>query len=256
MVVLLLLAVSLSLSGFFIERQGRLAADGDIRGALEASQLAARLDPFDSDPLQAQSFLLQQQGKNEAAAAALREAVERDPNYYLPYLLLGNLQLFDLEDYVGAAESYRDTLRLNPEASIAAAYLARSLVREGDLEAAKEEYKRLEQEGTILYEDLYDLGRIEARTGEALEGARDIRRAQTQARNDLPDLEGLAKAQLRQFIGSMDLARADALVVAGRYGQARQVLAASTSEQAPSLLALLEQDPVAYREQVINSDLP
>ncbi len=255
MVVLLLLAVSLSFSGIFIERQGRLATDGDMRGALEASQLAARLDPFDSDPLQAQSFLLQQQGKNEAAAAALREAIERDPNYYLPYLLLGNLQLFDLEDYADAAESYRDTLRLNPEASIAAAYLARALVREGDLEAAKAEYKRIEEDGTILYQDLYDLGRIEARTGEAQEGVNDIRRAQRQARGELAGLEGPVRAQQLALVRSMDLALADALVVAGRYGQARQILASSPSEQAPALLQLLEQDPAAYREQVINSDL-
>jgi hypothetical protein len=53
----------------------------------------------------------------------------------------------------------------------------------------------------------------------------------------------------------MDLATADAFVVQGRYWQARRILARSPSAQAPGLLALLNQDPAAYREQVINSDI-
>ena len=53
----------------------------------------------------------------------------------------------------------------------------------------------------------------------------------------------------------MDLATADALVVQGRIGQAQRILAESPSEQAPGLLELLNSDPEAYREQVINSDV-
>jgi hypothetical protein len=53
----------------------------------------------------------------------------------------------------------------------------------------------------------------------------------------------------------MNLALADALVVRGRYAQAREVLAGSSSEQAPALLQLLDTDPEAYREQVVNSDI-
>jgi hypothetical protein len=53
----------------------------------------------------------------------------------------------------------------------------------------------------------------------------------------------------------MDLDIADALVVQGRYGQAREILEQSPSEQAPGLLSLLNSDPGAYREQVINSDI-
>jgi hypothetical protein len=53
----------------------------------------------------------------------------------------------------------------------------------------------------------------------------------------------------------MDLATADAFVVQGRYWQARRILARSPSAQAPGLLELLNQDPAAYREQVINSDI-
>ena len=53
----------------------------------------------------------------------------------------------------------------------------------------------------------------------------------------------------------MELAIADALVVQGRYGEAREVIAESSSEQAPALLHLLNSDPEAYRESVVLSGI-
>ena len=47
----------------------------------------------------------------------------------------------------------------------------------------------------------------------------------------------------------------EVVVVTGRDARARQVLSNSTSEQAPSLLELLNSDPEAYRDQVVNSDI-
>ncbi|MDQ3378253.1 MAG: hypothetical protein M3533_15345, partial [Actinomycetota bacterium] len=58
-----------------------------------------------------------------------------------------------------------------------------------------------------------------------------------------------------ELLRGMDLALADAMVVAGRESQARKILSNSPSEQAPSLLQLLDSDPDAYREQVVNSDV-
>jgi hypothetical protein len=72
---------------------------------------------------------------------------------------------------------------------------------------------------------------------------------------DLEKMKGPVKKQRQQLLVSMDLDIADALVVQGRYGQAREILAQSPSEQAPGLLGLLNSDPGAYREQVINSDI-
>jgi hypothetical protein len=66
---------------------------------------------------------------------------------------------------------------------------------------------------------------------------------------------GPATERQRQLLVSMDLATADGLVVRGRYGRAAGILAQSPSEQAPGLLELLNSDPEAYREQVINSDI-
>ena len=253
--VLVLLAGSLYLSNRYIDEQQRLAAAGDMQGAVESARLAARLDPFSSDPLEAMSLLLQLQGRDEEAADVLREAIKRDPNDYEPYVLLGNLQLAKLGRFDAAAESYRDALRLNPNATNARRALAQVLVGKGDLEAAKKEYQKLQEEETLSYQGLYDLGRIYVRTGEPREGLLTIKRAKRRAAAELEGPGGPLKVQRRELMESMDLAIADALVVQGRYAEAREVLARSSSEQAPALLQLLDTAPEAYRESVVNGGI-
>jgi tetratricopeptide (TPR) repeat protein len=251
---LVLLATALSLSQHYTNEGFRLYATGDLRGALEATRTAARLDPFDPEPLESESFILRQQGKHEAAAGSLREAIERDPNNYSPRLLLGNLQATGLEDRDAAVESYREVLRLDPNATLAQSALARTLTSQGQLEEAKKEYEELEEKRAISYRDLYDLGRIEVRTGEPGEGLRHIERAQRGAEAALDGLgAGPLRTRQQELVRSMDLATADALVVLGRYARAREILSSSPSEQAPGLLSLLDSDPEAYREQVVNS---
>ena len=107
---LVLLAASLTLSEYYLKEERRLAAAGDVPGAIEASQKAVHLDPFDTDALEEQSFLLEQQGSHEEAIDALREAIDRDPHNYLPYLRLGTLQLYAMNDPAAAAETYREAL--------------------------------------------------------------------------------------------------------------------------------------------------
>jgi tetratricopeptide (TPR) repeat protein len=178
--VLALLAAVLYLSDYYTAEQQRLAAAGDITGAMEASRKAVRLDPFDTDALQAQSFLWRQQKEQYRAVLALKEAIERDPNNYLPYLTLANLRL-GMGDLDAAAERYRDVLELNPNAVSARSSLAQTLARQGKLQEAKEMYEVLEEEKNITYRDRYDLGRIQVRTGEPDEGVKNIRRARRQA---------------------------------------------------------------------------
>ena len=252
--VLALLATSLYFSVYFTGEQQRLAAAGDEAGAMEASRKAVRLDPFDTDALQAQSLLWQQQGNQERAALALREAIARDPNNYLPYMALANLRLA-MGDKGAAVENYRDVLELNPNAVIARSILARTLAKQGKLREAKAEYETLKEEKSATYQDLYDLGRIQVRTGEAPEGVKNIKRARRMAAALFDKTRGPQTEAQKQLLVSMDLATADALVVAGRIGQAQRILAESPSEQAPGLLELLDSNPKAYREQVINSDL-
>lgn len=252
---LLLMAGALYASEYYIGEQRRLAAAGDMPGASAAAERAVRLDPFDTDPLEAQSFLLQQQGRNEDAADALREAIERDPNNYMPYLMLGNLQLGRLNDLEAAAESYREVLRLNPKASIARSGLAQTLIRQDKLEEAKREYEKLEKEREISFQGLYDLGRIYVRTGEPEKGFKAINRAKRMASRDLEELEEPLREQRRDLIESMELALADALVVEGDYDRALRIIAESPSEQAPALYELLSFDPLAYRESVVDSEI-
>jgi tetratricopeptide (TPR) repeat protein len=252
--VLALLAAVLYLSDYYTAEQQRLAAAGDITGAMEASRKAVRLDPFDTDALQAQSFLWRQQNEQYRAVLALKEAIERDPNNYLPYLTLANFRL-GMGDLDAAVERYRDVLELNPNAVTAMSSLAQTLARQGKLQEAKEMYEVLEEEKNITYRDRYDLGRIQVRTGEPEEGVKNIRRARRQAAAELKRPRTPVGERQRQLLVSMDLATADAFVVQGRYGQARRILAHSPSEQAPGLLELLRLDPAAYREQVINSDI-
>jgi tetratricopeptide (TPR) repeat protein len=252
--VLALLAGVLYLSDYYTAEQQRLAAAGDVTGAMEASRKAVRLDPFDTDALQAQSFLWRQQKERDRAVLALKEAIERDPNNYLPYLTLANFRL-GIGDLDAAAEGYRDVLELNPNAVSARGSLAQALARQGKLQEAKEQYEGLEEENNITYRDRYDLGRIQVRTGEPQDGVKNIRRARRVAATQLKRPGTPAGERQRQLLVSMDLATADAYVVQGRYEKAHRILAQSPSEQAPGLLALLDLDPAAYREQVINSGI-
>ena len=253
--VLALLATSLYLSQRYVERERQLFIAGDLQGALEAVGTAARLDPFDPEPLQGKSYLLQQQGREAEAAAAMREAIERDPNDYLLHLLMANLQANDLNDLEAAEESYRRVFELNPHAYTARSALAQMLLRKGDLEGAAREYERLRADGQITYQGLYDLGRIYVRTGEPQEGYETIKLARRKVLADITGKRGPLERERREIVESMNLALADALVVQRRYAQARKILVQSPAEQAPGLLQLLDTDPAAYREQVINSDI-
>lgn len=252
---LVMIAVALYLSDYYTEEQRRLAAAGDVKGATEAARRAGRLDPFDTDPLEAQSFLQQQQGLNEAASESLQEAIRRDPNNYMPRLMLGNLQMVKLNDLDSATQSYRDVLELNPKASIARSSMAQALIRQGKLEEAKKEYEKLREDKEISEQGLYDLGRIYVRTGEPSKGYKAISQAKRKSSRDLNQLEGAAKSEREDLIESMDLALADALVVEGKYNRALQIIAESPSEQAPALYELLSSDPEAYRESVVNSEI-
>ncbi len=252
---LVFLATALSLSEYYLDEEARLLAAGDLQGALEAVQTAARLDPFDPEPLKGKSFILQQQGRYEDAASSLRNAIERDPHNYILYLMLGNLQFTHMDDLDAAVKSYRGALRLNPNATVASNALAQAHMRRGDLGAAKEVYERLETEERISFQGLYNLGRIYVRTGEPGEGLESIERAKREAETGLRRLEGPLKTQRQELIESMDLAIADALVVQGRYAEAREAIVGSSSEQAPALLQLLNSNPEAYREAVVSSEI-
>lgn len=254
MVALALLAGSLYISDRYMQSQQQLAAAGNVERAMEAANTAADFDPFDTEPLQAQSSLLQNQGRNQEAERTLQRAVLRDPNNYLSYLSLGNLQMA-MGKFEAAERNFREVLRLNPMASAASRSIAQSLVRRGELEEAKKEYEKLLEENQIDTLGLYDLGRILVRTGEPERGYKIINQARRRAEKELKTLEEPFREPQEDIIESMKLAAADALVVQRKYNAAYEQIAESSSEQAPALLELISTNPEGYRESVVNSEI-
>src|SRR5687767_15831445 len=105
-----------------------------------------------------------------------------------------------MDDPDAAVESYRDVLELNPNATSASVYMAQALLSQDKMQEAKEEYLKLEREDRLSDEALYDLGRIEIRTGQAEEGLRDIKAARRQTSSGLEDLEGPVREQREEIL--------------------------------------------------------
>ncbi len=252
---LVLLAISLYLSSQHLREQLRLAETGDLKGARVEAEWAARLDPFSSIPPAAEAYLELRQGLPEAAVDDFQEAIDRDPYNHNNYVALGNLQRQQLGDPEAAVESYRKALRYNPHATAVISRYAEALLNAGDLEEAKSQYEWLRERGRISFQDLYRLGRLQVRLGEPKEAIETFEDARKQASVGLESLNESQEAERKTFIESLDLATADAMVVQGSYAEAREVLAQSEAEQAPAVLALLDEDPESYRRSVLEATI-
>ena len=252
---LVLLAVSLYLSNRFLEDHLRLAETGDLRGAMNKAEWSARLDPFSPAPLSSEAYLELRQGRPEAAANAFDRAIRRDPYNYRNYEALGNLQSQQLNDPEAAVESYRDALSRNPHAATLVSRLADALVATGDLEGARAQYEWLYERGRIPLRDLYTLGKIQMRLDEPEAAIETFEEARERANAELESSDEQQEDQKRAFLESLDLAIADALVVQRSYDEARDYLAQSEAEQAPAVLALLDEDPEAYRRSVFDASI-
>jgi tetratricopeptide (TPR) repeat protein len=257
-VAIMLLGMGIYLSDRYSTEQQQLAAAGNTEAALERLELAARLNPFSPNPYVYQFSIYQQQGQSEAALQALEAARERDPYNYSHYISQGNLQMGELNEPRAAIESFRRALELNPNSVPARYQLASAYLRVNDLESAREVYEGLRDVNRLSREGRFDLGRIYVRTGDPELGVATLEETRVRAERELERLEagGADEAeitQLRQFVGSVELAIADGLVVQERYDEAREVILESEAEQAPAILQLLEADPEGYRETVLDS---
>jgi len=253
---LILLAVSLYLSNLYLKQHLRLAEAGDLQGAMNKVEWAARLDPFSPAPKSSEGYLELRQGRTEAAARAFREAIQRDPANYKNYEALGSLQRQQLGDPEAAAESYRQALRHNPHAAAIVSRLAEALLSTGDLEGAKVQYEWLRERRRIPLKDLYTLGKTQVRLGEPEKAIETFEEAKERADTELESSEdGSQDTQRRAFLDSLDLAIADALVAQGSYIEAREYLLQSDAEQAPAILTLLDEDPEGYRESVLDAPI-
>ncbi len=252
---LLAIAVSLHLSNYYLDEHYRLLVAGDTEGAMEMVKVSERLDPFSPEPVEAEALLLQQEGNDREAAEAIRDAIGRDPASYELYMSLGTMQMDRLNDYDAAVESFRKALERNPNSTPVSTYLAQSLLRQGKLEEARRVYEDLRGEDQLSYEGFYNLGRIYLRSGEPEKGIRTLEQARQLARLGMEDMEPSEKSQRKEFVESINLSIADALVVEGQYEEAREIVAGSDSDQAAAILALLDNDPELYRESVKNSEI-
>ena len=248
---LALLAASLYLSEHYIKEYQRLSAAGDVAGAMKEVDLAARFDPFDSDALEARAYLLQRQDRNEKAEQVLRVAAGRNPPDFVPYLALGNIQMYQLNDLDAAVRSYEEALERNPKLILGKSSLAQAYIRQGNLEEARKAYEDLRETNDLTYQGLYDLGRIYVRSGRPEEGVKTIRAAQRRVDDDLR-ATGQSEA-VQGLRVSMDLAIVDAFVMQRKYGKARRIVSDSPTEQSPAILRLLNTNPEGYRESVANS---
>lgn len=252
---LVMLAGSIYLSKYYLEQQQQLAASGDLPGAIESARLSARLNPFDSVPLIAEANLLAADGERDEALELIQEATRRDPANNSNFVSLGNFYLNEMGDPEGAIRAYREALDRVPKATDVRSALATALTRSGDLEAAKKEYQALAEADRITLQDLYNLGRIQARTGEPERALETLRDTRERALKRVEGTEGERRTQLEVFAQSVDLAIADALVAQGDYQGAIGELETSESRQAPAILELLRTDPEMYRQTVLESGI-
>lgn len=255
-----LFAVLIFIAGFsyvsarYMERQQQQQAAGNLNGAIGAASAAARFDPFEAAPLQAQSSILYGRGRNASAKEFMEQAALREPNEYVIQLSLGNIEM-EMGEFEAAEQSYREAERLNPFGGLGTEGLAQALLRQDELEEAGTAYQRIADMGDLGTMGYYNLGRIQVRTGDPEEGTRNINRAIRRAERELRTMNGEARQSQMDLIESMNLAAADGLVVQSRYNAAYQILAESTSNQAPALLQLISTDPEGYRDSVIDSDV-
>jgi tetratricopeptide (TPR) repeat protein len=250
---LFLLAISLYLSDYYLKQQLRSVETGDLQQAREEIARASRLDPFSPAPFISEANLELRQERPEAAVRAFDEAIERDPYNYENRIALGDLQRQQLSDPEAAAQSYREALEYNPHAVAAISRLGDALLNAKDLEGAKAQYSWLRERGKIRLRDLYLLGKIQVQLEESEEAIETFEEARERSSEGLESLDESQTAERENFVKSLDLAVADALVVQGSYTEARELLSRSEAEQAGAVIELLNDDPEGYRRAVLDA---
>jgi len=90
------------------------SGDGDSAAALSQARRSARLDPLAAAPLITEALVLEQQGRNGEALAALQKAVRLQPDNYEVYYRQGVLLLRAFGRKQAAVAALRRALALNP----------------------------------------------------------------------------------------------------------------------------------------------
>lgn len=259
---MILLSAGIYLSERYTAEHQQLAATGDTAEAMEQLRFAARLNPFNPEPLVYEAGLYRQQGEADAALQALSAAIERDPHNYSRYTTRAELYAGDLNEPLLALEDYKQAQQLNPNAVSTRYQMASMYLRLDEPNAAREVYEQLRNMEQLSRDGRYDLGRIYVLTGDPEQGRRNLDQARIEAEAELeqvresPDqTSAQEEEELEQFVLAVDLAIADSLVVEERYEAAREIIVESEAEQAPAILQLLDSGPEEYRQAVLDSAL-
>jgi len=96
----------------------------DFDRARELAGEARDIDPLSVEPLFDLAAIEQAAGRNEAAEAALEQAVDLQPANWLPWMRLTDFRLFVEKDAEAALDSVRVAIYLNPRSwDVAQRYL-------------------------------------------------------------------------------------------------------------------------------------
>jgi tetratricopeptide (TPR) repeat protein len=123
------------------ERGDRLAANGDLVGAREAYQNAAKLSPGYAAPLNELGILLVNEGKSEEALESFRKSIAADSSFALAQNNLG-FTLRKLGRFSEAIEAYKTYLSLDPSDAAGVYGLAEAHKGAGDKSNALAAYRR------------------------------------------------------------------------------------------------------------------
>jgi hypothetical protein len=104
-----------------------LVSDNRTAAAAAQARRAHRFDPLAVDPLFTLALIEQQEGRASTAVATLEQAVRLQPQNYLTYYELGDMQLNVLGRRTAAAASLRHALALNPNDDNSSADLSAAL---------------------------------------------------------------------------------------------------------------------------------
>ncbi|MEZ6197894.1 MAG: tetratricopeptide repeat protein [Planctomycetota bacterium] len=183
---------------------------------LEAVRLAPSSSKERAIPLATLGRVLWQQGDLDSARIRFREAIDCDPGYLYPRMLLGD-SFLNARDFAAAAAIYEEVTRVDPTYPTAHRRLGQALAsldRKPEAESSYREARRLQPENTstlfLLADLLFDEGECEE-TATLLEEVLRLDANDAAARNllgstrrrlgDLPGAEACFRELLRRMPG-------------------------------------------------------
>ena len=172
---------------------------GDLSGAAESFEGAARLDPKDADSLTRLGQVLLRQGKPAGAESKFRASLDLQPKS--PAALEGLAQSLDQQKKPQAVDAYRNYLAVQPDDKGARSRLVHLLVEQQKYDEAVAENGKNNAGQPVTVDDLKLRADIEISQNKLDEAITTLRQAIALAPNDAQLHGGLGRSYLqkRQF---------------------------------------------------------